>query len=422
MSAIKFRALSFAVTSASARYFAVPAAFVGLVQLQADRLWVGEWDMGLQSAVNYSPIAVFAVAAGSVIDARTARHSLPDVTASTRGLSSHLTRVLASAAWGYLVLAVLVCLTLGINAATSPWRTPNFTIVIAGLAWITLHSALGWLIGWRLTLPIALPVALLCAWLGSAIPAATPDVGLALLSGIDDGGFPAGLAPRTPVIMLQAALMILLAVTFVLPPSWRQSSSLARRVAVTTTISVLVLTLVGLSALGPQRRRELVAVAEPKVCVVEPIPSCSFPDHDDRRRVTTQLAEEMWAPFRSSTGSVPAGISEDRLAHPDSWVGVNLWSSDQLSNAVELARATTSWRFCGEVLSDAEGNSSTDRNGSTMVATGSGADARVVWLVTQIDGLRLPGPPPPDLVPILSQPEAKQVAWWFARPADLQCV
>lgn len=412
---------SFLLRSASARFFAPLAFFVGLVQLQANRLWVGEWNMGLQSAVNYAPVAVFAVAAGSALDARAARSTVPDLTASSRTFPPQLWKVLASAAWGYLVLLLLILVVIGANAAVSPWRTPNFAIALAGVTWITLHSALGWLIGWYLPLPIALPMVLLVSWLGSAIPAATPDVGLALLTGIDDGGFPAGLEPRTPIILTQAVVLLALAGAVLLPTIWRRLPTPARTTTALAITASLVTAGLVTSALGPQRRHELTAAAGPKVCRDAPVPSCSFPDHDNRRQAVAELAAQMWAPMKAAGRPTPAGVSEDRLDQPSNWVSVNLWSPDRLSAAIELASTTTSWHLC---RSQSTGQPTGDPNEpqvSTALAAGPGAEQRVAWLLVQLDDLALPGRPPQPLVPILNLSMEQQVAWWYERPTDLSC-
>jgi hypothetical protein len=396
------------IRSSVSRYFVVPAFFAGLVQLQGNRLWVGEWNMGQQMAVNCALVAVLAVAAGSVLDARMARATVPDLTRSSRRFPPQLLHVLASAFWGYVVLLLLVLATMGTNAAVSAWRTPNLTILLAGAAWITLHSAIGWLLGWYVIFPIAVPVVLLLGWMLGAIPAGTPDVAFNLLTGIDDGGFPAGMEPRTAVILTQCLVLVALAAIVSVPTIWRHLQPTARTAFLVTPVAALIVAALSVSVTGPHRRVELVAVKGPKVCAETPVRSCSFPDHDRRRDTAAHLAERLWAPLIAAGRPLPDGIVEDRLERPENWIPVNLWASDATSTAVELARETTTWHLCGP-----------DHAGQRVM--GAGANQRVAWLLSQLDSAANPQRRD-SIAPILKLPPDQQVAWWYQRPTDISCV
>ncbi|WBQ03412.1 hypothetical protein [Kribbella sp. CA-293567] len=396
------------IRSSSSRYFTVPAFLAGLVQLQGNRLWVGEWNMGQQTAVNYALVAVIGVAAGSVLDARTARATVPDLTMSSRRLPPQLPQVVASAFWGYVVLVLLVLVTLGTNTAASSWRTPNFAILLAGAAWITLHSAIGWLLGWYLVFPIAVPMALFLGWMVSAIPAGTPDAAFNLLTGIDDGGFPAGLEPRTAVILTQCLILLALAILVSVPTIWRQLTPRAKGAFLAVPVAALLVAAVSVSVTGPQRRVELVAAKGPMVCADTPVPSCSFPDHDRRRNTAAQLVARMWAPLAAAGRPLPEGIIEDRLERPANWIPVNLWASDPVAAAGELARETTTWHLCGP------GNP-----GQRVL--GSGANQRIAWLLSQLDDATAPQRRD-SIASILKLPSDQQVVWWYQRPPDISCV
>lgn len=394
--------------SSMSRYFAASAFLAGLIQLQSDRLWIGEWDMGPQAAVNYSLVAVLAVAAGSVLDARAARSTVPDLAAGARDIPPHYLQVLASAFWGYVVLILLTLVVLGTNAAVSAWRVPNLAILLAGLAWLTLHSAIGWLLGWNLPFGIAVPLVLLLSWLFGAVPAATPDAAANLLTAIDDGGFPAGTQPRTAVILTQIVVLLALAALAVVPTFWRQLRPAARSAYLGTPVLALLLAMLSVSITGPQRRVELVDATSPRSCTEVPVDACSFPDHVRRRDAAARLAETMWAPLATTGRPVPAGVIEDRLKRPDDWIPVNLWAQDAGSAALDLARGTASWQLCG-------------RDHAEQRALGQGANQRVAWLIAQLNDSSDPVPYGDAIAPILRMPLAEQIAWWYQRPADASC-
>jgi hypothetical protein len=393
--------------SSMSRYFAVPAFIVGLIQLQGNPLWVGEWNMGQQTAVNYSLVAVLAVAAGSVLDARAARATVPDLSASSRRLPGQLVHVLASAFWGYVVVVLLVLVAWGTNAAVSAWRTPNLLILLAGLAWLTLHSAVGWLLGWYLIFPVSVPLALLIGWLLGAVPAATPDAAANLLTAIDDGGFPAGAEPRSAVILAQCLLLAGLAGLAVLPTQWKQLVPPSRFVFFGVPALAVVIAVVSVSVTGPQRRIELVAATGPMSCAGGDVPACSFPDHIRRRDAAARLANEMWAPLQSAARPTPGGIIEDRLARPGNWIPINLWAADAESAALELARGTVAWQLCGP-------------EHAQQRAMGLGANQRVTWLLSQLGGIA--GTPRDATTPVAGLPIDQQIAWWYQRPTDATCV
>lgn len=398
---------------ASARWLAPLALAIGFVQVVPVSSTV--WNDGLREAVNSSLYAGIAVGICAAIDARRQRTTYPPVTGGARRLAPAVGHVAGNAVWGMAVLLVLSGTVLAGMVGMVPWRTPQFGITIVGLAWMCAMSGIGWLIGWWLPYYLAVPGMLLIGWLGNAVLADPPDQPKALLSGIDDGGFMAHMAPQLPVLAVQTVAFAGIAFGCIAATRWAVLPRSGRRATGGALTAVAASFIVVVATVGPARAVEQHDAAGPRVCGHTPVPSCSWPGHDPARRAAARMAHRMWQPLRKHGARLPDGLVDTGLSRPDRWMSTfmpagppsQLHASTSLQDG--LAIDTLAWLWCGQNREPELGKAVYDRrHWLSWRAAPPGQRGRFT------------GPaPPPRRIRRLSLPD--QVKWLMDKPAGITC-
>lgn len=395
-----------AFSRASGFSFIVAGTAIGLIESFQDGSEAGQWDDSLRTAINRSLFVVFGACAGAALDANRARKRWPSLASSYRGVAPAWLLTLANALLGCLGVLCLCAVALASTAAVSPFRLPHMGLVVVALAWCVMSAAIGWGFGWVLPWFIALPVALLETWLVNAAFAAESGTSLALMSGLENGVFMAGIEPVLPVMTAQVASFTAIAIAVIALTQRRIASTGTRIIHASSAVVLIGIAITLVTTYGPERARTLSEAAGPRTCGSTPIPSCSWPDDDRSRRATALAASRMWTELAAYV-PVPAGVSDLGLAHPSSWASLSMWSRDPSDLIEDLAFATLSWYWCPP----------RQRINSDFAATRQ----RQLWLASKVAQV-VPAALNAETKEVMSQGASRQITWLLEKPTDLACV
>lgn len=398
------------VRTSSARILG-PIGFLVAVVMSFQAGWIGTgWNDTVRAAINHSGFLAFLVAAAAALDARRYRFTDPTADSSSRGLSPVLVPMVAVATWGIAGMLLLVVASCVAAAAVSSWHAPSGWLVAVGAAWFLELAGVGWLLGWWLPVFASVPLAMLLSWLVNAALGAETDTWSAVFSGFDSGGFTSSIAPNTPVLAAQFvffATLGLLACGSVRVARLHLVSKVAGAVAIIAAVAVVT---VLLHRAGPLRAVEVRSATGPRICAEQSATAaavCVWPDNSAAAVVAAEQAAGMWKKLNAGGAATPAGVIDQGLSAPSSWVSVPLWSADPRNVATGLSEATMVWLWCGPESDHVDD-------------TYEELFTRELWLQSQVQPVVLGYSS--ELADVLHRSDAEQVRWLLHRPHQARCV
>lgn len=404
------RAISFAMRSSAARFLVPIALVIAIVQSFQQGWSAGEWDDSLRMAANHSLAIDLAVSAAAAFDAFRFCGRYPGVGVSVRQLRAPLVGLAGSTVWGVAAVGFLSLMAMAGTGAVSPWRMPHVGLTFVAAAFTIEVGALGWLLGTVLPFFISIPLLVLSVWVGNAFLATATGHYPALLSGLDDGVFPAGLAPMEPVLVGQILVFVGIASALFGVSQLRNWSGHLR---LGTAIVCAVMLVVGTTLMvtyGPARSSIVHAAKGPRVCVTQHIPVCTWPDHARAGILATRIANPMWTSLTAAGAQAPLGLVDTGLSAPDGWAHASMWNTEPADLVVAVAEATLVWEWCPRLDTT-----------QTLADWPQPISDRLTWLEARVLDTD-PSAYSPSARAILTESKAQQARWVLHKPSGITCI